>query len=184
MPTYFRFGVGPFRFSQRLGRTAAQKRAAARAAEARRNAAVVRREARRIEEINCEVIGFRGDKVVLRDRAFLAVELEVPRSRAGDLNYGQHVKVRHRQGKLKSIVPESEEEHARCVQRARELAEFAQRRAEQERQILEQAKKTGHLLLGDGEVDAWHGVTPDGKQCHHRHRSPEAASECAAKRAL
>jgi hypothetical protein len=31
MPTYFRFGVGPFRFSQRLGRTQAQKRAAAKA---------------------------------------------------------------------------------------------------------------------------------------------------------
>jgi hypothetical protein len=31
MPTYFRFGIGPFRFSQRLGRTEAQKRAAAKA---------------------------------------------------------------------------------------------------------------------------------------------------------
>jgi hypothetical protein len=31
MPTYFRFGVGPFRFSQRLGRTQGQKRAAAKA---------------------------------------------------------------------------------------------------------------------------------------------------------
>jgi hypothetical protein len=31
MPTYFRFGFGPFRFSQRLGRTQAQKRAAAKA---------------------------------------------------------------------------------------------------------------------------------------------------------
>ena len=31
MPTYFRFGIGPFRFSQRLGRTQAQKRAAAKA---------------------------------------------------------------------------------------------------------------------------------------------------------
>jgi hypothetical protein len=31
MPTYFRFGIGPFRFSQRVGRTQAQKRAAAKA---------------------------------------------------------------------------------------------------------------------------------------------------------
>jgi hypothetical protein len=46
---------------------------------------------------------------------------------------------------------------------------------------LEEAKQTGHLLLSDGEVDAWHGVTPSGRQCHHRHRSPEAASECAAR---
>jgi hypothetical protein len=30
MPSYFRFGIGPFRFSQRLGRTQAQQRAAAR----------------------------------------------------------------------------------------------------------------------------------------------------------
>jgi len=33
MPTYFRFGIGPFRFSQRLGRTQAQKHAAAKAKE-------------------------------------------------------------------------------------------------------------------------------------------------------
>ena len=46
---------------------------------------------------------------------------------------------------------------------------------------LEEAKHTGHLLLGDGEVDAWHGVTPSGRQCHHQHRSAEAASECAAR---
>jgi ATPase subunit of ABC transporter with duplicated ATPase domains len=38
MPTYFRFGVGPFRFSQRLGRTQAQKRAAAKARAQRQNA--------------------------------------------------------------------------------------------------------------------------------------------------
>jgi hypothetical protein len=31
MPSYFRFGIGPFRFSQRIGRTQAQKRAAAKA---------------------------------------------------------------------------------------------------------------------------------------------------------
>jgi hypothetical protein len=46
---------------------------------------------------------------------------------------------------------------------------------------LEEATHTGHLRLDDGEVYAWHGVTPSGQQCHHRHRSPEAASECAAR---
>ncbi len=35
MPTYFRWGIGPFRFSQRLGRTQAQKRAAAKAGQQR-----------------------------------------------------------------------------------------------------------------------------------------------------
>jgi len=49
------------------------------------------------------------------------------------------------------------------------------------RHELEEAKHTGHLRLDDGEVPAWHGVTPSGRQCHHRHRSPEAASECAAR---
>jgi len=38
MPTYFRFGIGPFRFSQRLGRTQAQKRAAAKARAGRQYA--------------------------------------------------------------------------------------------------------------------------------------------------
>jgi hypothetical protein len=46
---------------------------------------------------------------------------------------------------------------------------------------LEEAKQTGHLRLDDGEVYAWHGVTPSGRQCHHQHRSAEAASECAAR---
>jgi hypothetical protein len=46
---------------------------------------------------------------------------------------------------------------------------------------LEEAKQTGHLLLDDGKVNTWHGVTPSGRQCHHRHRSPEAASGCAAR---
>ena len=35
MPTYVRFGFGPFRFSQRVGRTQAQKRAAAKARQQR-----------------------------------------------------------------------------------------------------------------------------------------------------
>jgi hypothetical protein len=38
MPTYFRFGIGPFRFSQRLGQTQAQKRAAAKAQAQRQSA--------------------------------------------------------------------------------------------------------------------------------------------------
>jgi hypothetical protein len=38
MPWYFRFGLGPFRFSQRVGRTQAQKRAAAKARAQHQNA--------------------------------------------------------------------------------------------------------------------------------------------------
>jgi hypothetical protein len=61
----------------------------------------------------------------------------------------------------------------------------AKRRAEEDRERLrrelEEAKHTGFLLLGDSGAVAWHGVTSSGRQCHHRHRSPEAASECAAR---
>jgi hypothetical protein len=38
MPAYFRFGIGPFRFSQRLGRTQAQKRAYAKRVRGREQA--------------------------------------------------------------------------------------------------------------------------------------------------
>jgi hypothetical protein len=44
MPTYFRFGIGPFRVSQRLGRTKAQKRAAAKARAQRQYAGQQARE--------------------------------------------------------------------------------------------------------------------------------------------
>ena len=43
MPTYFRFGFGPFRFSERLGCTQAQKRAAAKARQDRRRQAAARK---------------------------------------------------------------------------------------------------------------------------------------------
>jgi hypothetical protein len=46
MPTYFRFGLGPLRFSQRLGSTQAQRRAAARARGRRQQAAATAREQR------------------------------------------------------------------------------------------------------------------------------------------
>lgn len=41
MPAYFRWGIGPFRFSHRLGQTQAQKRAAAKRRDARRFSIVV-----------------------------------------------------------------------------------------------------------------------------------------------
>jgi hypothetical protein len=89
--------------------------------------------------------------------------------------------VLYQRGKEKAKAQAAAEEEAR---RQQFLAEWDRRQAaeeERQRQALEQAKGTGHLFLEDGEVDAWCGVTPDGEQCHHRHRSPQAASECAAK---
>jgi hypothetical protein len=48
-------------------------------------------------------------------------------------------------------------------------------------QALEEAKRTGWLRLDGESADAYAGVTPDGLSCHHRHRSPQAAAECAAR---
>jgi hypothetical protein len=75
-------------------------------------------------------------------------------------------------------VPETAEQEAdrrRWDERQAAMEEHA-------RQELETAKQTGHLLLDDGETDAWAGVTPDGVKCHHRHRSADAATPCAGKR--
>ena len=46
---------------------------------------------------------------------------------------------------------------------------------------LDQAKRTGWLRLDGETAYAYAGVTPDGDRCHHRHRSPQAAAECAAR---
>src|SRR5689334_1636654 len=46
MPMYFRWGIGPFRFSQRLGRTPAQRRRAAKAGAARQQDRATRRQER------------------------------------------------------------------------------------------------------------------------------------------
>jgi hypothetical protein len=52
MPTYFRFGFGPFRFSQRLGRTQAQKRTAAKAQAQRQQGQAQRRQRRATLSVN------------------------------------------------------------------------------------------------------------------------------------
>ena len=71
---------------------------------------------------------------------------------------------------------------------AAKAAEEEQQRMEAARQelaamqaaALEEAKQTGLLRMDGQTADAYAGVTPDGRPCHHRHRSPEAAAECAA----
>lgn len=55
MPTYFRFGFGPFRFSQRLGRTQAQKRAAA---KARQQRAQQRERQREFSSVHTETVEY------------------------------------------------------------------------------------------------------------------------------
>jgi ATP-dependent exoDNAse (exonuclease V) alpha subunit len=75
---------------------------------------------------------------------------------------------------------------------AAEAAAEGQRRVEAARQeladreaaaleALEEAKRTGWLRLDGETAYAYAGVTPDGDRCHHRHRSPQAAAECAAR---
>lgn len=87
-------------------------------------------------------------------------------------------------GSRRHLAAEARKQEAAERQR-RELQARVERSAaqwaEQQRALLEEAKRTGHLLLDDAEADAWHGVTPSGTRCHHRHRSPQAASECAAR---
>jgi hypothetical protein len=61
MPWHFKFGVGPFRFSQRLGRTQAQKRAAAKVRQQGAGArALAERDARVAEAMGREARTFMG----------------------------------------------------------------------------------------------------------------------------
>lgn len=57
---------------------------------------------------------------------------------------------------------------------------YLRRRRNARQRRVEEALRTGALPLHDGRVTAWAGVTPAGVCCHHRHRSPQAASACAA----
>jgi hypothetical protein len=234
VPMYFRFGIGPFRFSQRLGRTPPQHRRAAKAAAARRQdrrsrAAAAERELEsrlaaqeRAKHLMGEVSGYYADANVVK---FCiedwinprTLELTVPRDQAPPETWdavvkahdGAVVKAEFPSGPGSSGVadfkfiwnadgtpdpdwdgspemnPVSPDHPAyfgfkRFADRVRS-ERLAQEDLERLRRELEEAKQTGNLLLGDGQVSAWHGVTSSGRQCHHRHRSPEAASECAAR---
>jgi hypothetical protein len=238
---YFRFGFGPVRFSQRLTRTPAQRRRAAKAAAARRQdrqsrraAAERERESRRAaaereraaqesaKHLMGEVSGYYADASVIKFSIedwlnSRTLQLTMPREEASpevwdtlaNVRDGAVVKVDFPSVPGSSgvadfkfiwnadgtpgpdydgspeMAPRSLGDPGyfgfkRYAERVRD-----ERRAKEDRERLrrelEQAKQTGHLLLGDGQVDAWHGVTPAGRQCHHRHRSPEAASECAVR---
>ena len=193
MPTYFRFGVGPFRYSQRLGRTQAQKRADAKA----REEAWQRRAARKKTwEIPCQV-SEAGDGAVI----LTVLDVAALHAAVGSLSFreyqdfgtggmglrletaksftaGEYVNVLVKRGKFQDIVPETPQQRT-----SREESEaFWAAMEEERREALETAKQTGWLLLDDGEVNAYHGVTPDGTQCHHRHRTEQASAECAQRR--
>jgi hypothetical protein len=234
MPWYIRGGFGPFRFSQRVGRTPAQRRRAAQAAAARqqerqsrRAAAKRERESRRAAEENAkhvmgEVSGYEATdeagwsvspanasviKFAIEDWInFRTLDLAVPQDKASPglwdllakVHDGAVVKADFPSGLGSSATgefsliwnadgtpgPDNDGSPAMMpkdwgnpgVMGFRRWA--ARVRYEQD---LEEAKHTGHLRLDDGEADAWHGVAPSGQQCHHRHRSPEAASECAGR---
>jgi hypothetical protein len=102
----------------------------------------------------------------------LRVETDKP------FSVGDYVEVVASKGEIRDVIPESEEHRARRLRTEQAEAE----REEARRCELETARQTGYLLLSDGVTDAWHGITPDGDECHHRHRSPQAATECARKR--
>lgn len=75
----------------------------------------------------------------------------------------------------KAAAAKAAEEDQQRMEAARQ--ELAARQAA----ALEEARQTGWLRLDSQTADAYAGVTPDGRSCHHRHRSPEAAAECAAR---
>jgi hypothetical protein len=241
---YFRFGIGPFRFSQRLTRTAAQRRRAATAraarldqreanltaraeardAEARaREAEAKAREAAR--HLMGDVSGYYADATVVKFSIedwinLRTLSVAVPRDKATPEIWDTLAKVHDGAVVMADFEAEPggpgssgtadfkfiwnadgtpgpdndgspEMTHIsfghpayfgfRSYVERKRVERLAEEHLERLRQELEEAKHTGHLLLGDGEVDAWHGVTPSGRQCHHRHRSPEAASECATR---
>jgi hypothetical protein len=238
---YFRFGIGPFRFSQRLGRTPAQRRRAAKAAAARRQdrqsrraaagreqesrrAAAEREQAaqERAKHLMGEVSGYYADASVIKFSIedwinSRTLDLTVPRDKASPGLWDMLAKVRDGAvvkadfpsapgssgvGEFNFIWnadgtagPDNDGSPEMAPRNLGDPGYFgfrryaervrSERQAEEElerlRRELEEAKQTGHLLLGDGQALAWHGVTPSGQQCHHRHRSPEAASECAAR---
>ena len=64
---------------------------------------------------------------------------------------------------------------------AAEAAAEDQRRIAAALEALDEAKRTGWLRLDGETAYAYAGVTPEGYPCHHRHRSPQAAVECAAR---
>lgn len=234
MPMYFRFGFGPFRFSQRLGRTPAQRRRAAKASAARRRDRQSRRaaeerarESRRItaereraaqeraKHLLGEVTGYYADASVIKFSIedwinSRTLQLTVPRDGASPETWDTLANVRDGavvkadfpdmpgssgtadfkfiwnkdgtpgpdyDGSPETALPSSGDPGYFGFQRYIDRVHSEQ----MAKKALEEAKQTGHLLLGDGQANAWHGVTPSGRQCHHRHRSPEAASECAAR---
>ena len=86
------------------------------------------------------------------------------------------------------IVGYSAQQKEKKQQAEREQAEAQSARLRRQEEVrrqeiaaLERAKRTGWLELHDGEVLAYHGMTPAGQACHHRHRTPETAVACATR---
>jgi hypothetical protein len=104
MPTYFRFGLGPFRFSQRLGQTQAQKKAAARARQQRaRQREFSRRRTETVEYLrttqgtDCQIGVFRQEPYGDLHLFLRKVAVTVPR--------GTWITITHRSGTLLEIGP-------------------------------------------------------------------------------
>jgi hypothetical protein len=107
MPTYFRFGIGPLRFSQRLGQTQAQKKAAARArAQRARQREFSRRHTEVVQYLrttqgtDCQIGVFRQEPYGDLHLYLRKVAVTVPR--------GTWVTVTHRSGNLLEIGPAQE----------------------------------------------------------------------------
>ena len=114
MPTYFRFGFGPFRFSQRLGRTQAQKRGVAKARAQRQQAQSQRRQwrgtvsvngivtARTPEQAQVRILGLDSDEVsVMMIGQTMTIPCTDPAVTEGQ---GVHLHYRYGDWKLRGVT--------------------------------------------------------------------------------
>ena len=106
MRTYLRFRLGPLVSYQRLGRTQAQNRAAAKARAARKSARAGRRSAReyngQTDTVRGPIVGFENGRILVQ--AVGAYGYRILKVRAGlQFTEGQLVEVRYQRGRKKPL---------------------------------------------------------------------------------
>ncbi len=149
MPTYFRFGFGPFRFSQRLGRTQAQKRAAAKARAPQEQTVSVHGivTARRPEWAQVQILGRDNYQAPLSK---LGQTVTIPcTDPAVTEGQGVHLHYRYRDGLLLGVTVDPAVA-ARVAERHRAEAERHRARADRD-------ARTHRYRVTDCRIDALSG---------------------------
>jgi hypothetical protein len=152
MPTYFRFGFGPFRFSQRLGRTQAQKRAAAKAQAQRQQGQTQRQQgratvsvngivtARTPEQAQVTILGRDSDEAPIN---MIGQTVTIPcTDPAVTEGQGVHLHYRHRDWKLRGVMVDPA---------------IAAHQAERQRAQADHAARTHRYRITDCHIDALTG---------------------------